>query len=314
MVKELKVSISDFTEFLVVQLLISQETPDEKLAGELARQHINDEVKKREELFAVLSTDIMKEVFEMFDKDSVGQVLFQKVATALFQSTQNEEKVIQEALAVLLMMDFDDKRMLDYEHFGRLILSVSNTTGNSVEETSEDLINALESQSAWDENVGSGLMFENDGSVFDGGSVRGDNNEPIDTLTHGRLKKLFTLWDTDGDGNISTTELSSGLRKFQSASGISVDADAMAQALISFDEDGDNLLDPREFAKAMIVYAKQFGVELHSLIDFMCTTSSTEGNKHINSISNKNKNNNPFSESSPWAGAPEQTFEVDFWE
>jgi Ca2+-binding EF-hand superfamily protein len=301
MVQELGVSISDFSEFLVVQLLLSQETPEEKLAGELAREHINEEVKKREELFAALSNDQMTELFEMFDKGSSGEIPFQKVAKSLYQCTRNEGKAVHEALAVLLMIDMNDTRMLDYEQFGRLILAVSKTTGKSLEDTSDDLMNALDSQSAWDANAGFELMVSNDGtSVFDGGSVRDGNNEPIDALTYGRLKKLFKLWDTDGDGDISVTELADGLRKFQNASGIKVDADALAQALISFDEDGDNQLDPREFAKAMILYAQQFGVELHSLIDFMCSSSSTGSNSKA------------FKEEPPTFGKP--AFEVDFWD
>ena len=102
---------------------------------------------------------------------------------------------------------------------------------------------------------------------------------PIDSLTYKRLKKLFKLWDVDRDGDISSSELANGLRVFQAEYGITVDAHAIAQALIKLNEDGDDHLDPRQFARAMMQYARQFGVDMHELIDFMCTTASRGGKK-----------------------------------
>lgn len=310
MVEELGVTISDFAEFLVVQLLLSPQRPEEQLAGEMAREHINLEVKKRVELFAVLSNERLKELFEGFDQNRTGQVPFRDVAKALYECTESEEKSVEDALEVLLMIDQNDKRMLDYKQFGRLILSVSETTGYALEDTLEDLANELAVQNTWNDNFGSEHVIENEGSVFEG-SVRGADNEPIDALTRSRLKKLFKLWDSNGDGDISATELADGLRKFQTASGISADADALAQALLGFDEDGDNQLDPLEFAKAMITYAKQFGVEIHDLIDFMCLTSTdTKTSKTTNMNCNSSKAEEGFPVA--WSEFEEPSFEVDF--
>jgi Ca2+-binding EF-hand superfamily protein len=297
MVEKLQVSVSDFSEYLIVELLMSQETPEERQAGELARERINGEVKKREELFAALSNELITEAYEMLDTDSAGQVPFHRVAKALYQSIQTDDGAVQESLSVLLMSDTNDTRVLDYEQFGRLVLSASKATGNSVDTISEDLINVLECQSDMGETFNS--------SADEQTTARGDEN--VDSLTQARLQKLFDLWDADGDGDISVRELANGLGKFQKASGINVDPKAMAQALIKFDEDGDNQLDPREFTNAMIVYAKQFGLELHSVIDFMCISSAETNERASASRKLRSKNDN----SDPWSHKKEYE---DAWE
>jgi EF hand len=99
----------------------------------------------------------------------------------------------------------------------------------------------------------------------------------INNLSYGRLKKLFDLWDVNHDGDITFAELTVGLQTFQDAAHIDGDPEWEARALLRFDSDGDNRLDQREFAEAMMHYAKSFGVELHTLIDFMCVTNAMGG-------------------------------------
>lgn len=107
--------------------------------------------------------------------------------------------------------------------------------------------------------------------------VEGDVGEIVSNLSYGRLKKLFDLWDVNHDGDITFSELIVGLQTFQDAARIDGDAEWEARALLRFDSNGDNKLNQREFAEAMIHYAKSFGVELHTLIDFMCVTNGASG-------------------------------------
>jgi Ca2+-binding EF-hand superfamily protein len=307
MVKELGVSVPDFTEFLIVQLLLSEETPEEKQAGDLARNKINLEVRKRQELLAALASDYLSEAFEMLDFENKGEVMFQEVAKALHQTTKNESKAARKALAVLLMVDSHDTRTLNYEQFGRLILGVAKTAGKSCDETADDLMCTLESQSTWED---ASLFTENE--PFE---AKKDYIESVDDLTNRRLKKLFNLWDMDGNGDISREELADGLDKFQRASGINVDANAIAQALVvGFGVDGNSQqLNPRDFAQAMILYAKQFGVEIHSLIDFMCSTSSDSPTVDVRRNQGKRGSSKKSVSQSDWAS--NNAFgEVDFWE
>jgi len=248
-------------------LLAKPAAEEERLAGEMAKEQIKEEVKKREELFRILNNKGMEQVFKAFDTEGEGKVAFRDIAHGIYERTQELDDSVQDSMEVLLMMEKNDQRMLDYEQFGRLIMAVSKTAELPLEDLAESLAESAEMLHERDANFGANLVMNGEESVF------GDS-AAIDCLTYGRLKKLFKLWDIDGDGDISVDELAAGLGAFQKASGIDVDADAMASALISFDEDGDNQLDPREFAHAMVQYANQFGIETSALIDAMVLLSS----------------------------------------
>lgn len=307
MVKELGVSVSDFTEFLIVQLLLSEETDEEKQAGEMARDHINEEVKKRQELMVVLGSEYIAEAYEMLDVEQKTEVPFFTVAKALQVSTKNESRAAQKSLSILLMVDKSDTRVLNYEQFGKLMISVSQAAGKSYDEIADDLMYTVESQSShFDENTTSSHGTPTETTQ--------DFNEKVDDLTNRRLLQLFHLWDADGNGDISREELAEGLDKFQQASGINVDADAMAQALVVGFTNKEQL-GHKEFAQAMILYAEQFGVEIHSLIDFMCSTSSTLPSTTNNSLQKNIKRKSSSKKKSSTRHVSEQSnTEVDFWE
>ena len=307
MVKELGVSVSDFTEFLIVQLLLSEETDEEKQAGEMARDHINEEVKKRQELMVALGSEYIAEAYEMLDVNQTTEVPFIIVAKALHVSTKNESRAAQKSLSVLLMIDKNDKRVLNYEQFGKLMIAVSQATDKSYDEIADDLMYTLESQSSsFDDHTTSSHGTPTE--------AKQDFNEKVDDLTNRRLLQLFDLWDADGNGDISREELAEGLDKFQRASGINVDADAMAQALVVGFTTNEQL-GHKEFAQAMILYAEQFGVEIHSLIDFMCSTSSASSSicKKSTQKDSKRKGNSKM-KSTTRRASEQLSAEVDFWE
>ena len=62
-------------------------------------------------------------------------------------------------MKVLLMTDKNDTRMLDYEAFGRLIMSVSKATGKSLDDIADGLTLAVDTQDDGSEdNFGSELV------------------------------------------------------------------------------------------------------------------------------------------------------------
>lgn len=109
---------------------------------------------------------------------------------------------------------------------------------------------------------------------------QGDNvdvGQIVSNLSYGRLKKLFDLWDVNHDGDISLAELTIGMKAFLEAVKINGDPELEARTLLKFDSNNDNRLNQSEFSEAIIHYSKSFGIELHTLIDFMCVTN-TMGN------------------------------------
>lgn len=121
LLKELEITFAEFSEFLVTQILFSDE---KKEAGEdeLTKDEIKEEVKQREKLYDMLKDPRMAELFELFDKNGSGDLTFKEVAIGLYQVTRNVEEATKTAMNLLLMMDKNDSRVLGYDQFGRLIL------------------------------------------------------------------------------------------------------------------------------------------------------------------------------------------------
>lgn len=239
---------------------------------EMNKETLNQDVQARELLFGLMTDPRMEVLFELFDKNGSGNLSFKEVAIGLYQLSRNIEEATKTAMNVLLIMDKDDTRTLNYEQFGRLIMAIIAATGSTFEIIYDDLAVALTSQNVISDDDLAALTVA-DVLYATVREERQNDLSIIDSFSYCRLKKLFDLWDVDGDGNKTISELTGGLQKFQSAASIEMNAQEQARLLIGFDEDGDHQLDPREFANAMSSYAKAFEVELHELIDYMCVTA-----------------------------------------
>lgn len=266
-----------FTEFLVLQLAFTdnQNTLEEELVGQLAKAEISDAVKDQQELFDMLIDPRMIQLFKLFDKDGTRELSFKEVAIGLYQLTDNMEESVKMTMELLLMVDEEDSRTLNYEAFGRLILAIVAAADTTFDEVADDLTlcmtqndtvtaSDLANLIVGEEIYAAAKDLEND--IKEEAAI-------VDALAYGRLQKLFDLWDKDSDGKISFNELALGLRKFQTAIDGKDNPDLQAIALLGFDEDGDEKLDPKEFATAMLHFARASNVEVHELIDFMCVTA-----------------------------------------
>jgi len=215
------------------------------------------------------------ELFKLFDEDGSRELSFEEVAIGLYQMSLNMDESARTTMEVLLMMDRDDRRTLNYEQFGRLILAVVASAGTSFDEIADDLTLAMTrtatmSQEDFEKLIVSEAFYE---AAKELQAEARHDGKVLDALTYGRLQKLFDLWDVNGDGDLSFEELSSGLRMFQSAAGIPEDAEKHAELLLGFDVDGDQALGRREFAHAMVHYADYYKIDVQELIDFMCVTT-----------------------------------------
>jgi Ca2+-binding EF-hand superfamily protein len=97
-------------------------------------------MKEREEFKYVLAHTRMEELFILFDKDGSGELTFKEVAIGLYQITRNVEESTKAAMDLLLMMDKNDTRTLNYEQFCRLILAIVATANSTFEELADDLV------------------------------------------------------------------------------------------------------------------------------------------------------------------------------
>lgn len=138
MIKELNVSFGEFAEFLVFQINSCDDSADAA-----SNEREEKEMKEREEFKYVLAHTRMEELFILFDKDGSGELTFKEVAIGLYQITRNVEESTKAAMDLLLMMDKNDTRTLNYEQFCRLILAIVATANSTFEELADDLVSQL---------------------------------------------------------------------------------------------------------------------------------------------------------------------------
>jgi Ca2+-binding EF-hand superfamily protein len=135
MIKELNVTFGEFAEFLVFQIMYSADTID-KIRSENDEQ----EMKEKEEFKHILANTRMEELFILFDKDGSHELSFKEVAIGLYQITRNVEESTKAAMELLLMMDKNDTRTLNYEQFCRLIMAIVATANSRFEVIADDLV------------------------------------------------------------------------------------------------------------------------------------------------------------------------------
>lgn len=273
----LGVTFDEIAEFLILQNLFSQTGFGKEEDDEAARVEadINQAVKEQETVFDSMADPRMAAIFNLFDKDGSGNCDFQEVAVGLFRLTNDMEEAVKTAVSVLLTIEQEESRTIDYEQFSRLILSFVAATGLHFEDAADNMTLAMMREPQVSEEdvdmLRAGQEIYEDTVAMQ--ELEQEASEVTNALQYGRLQKLYDLWNTAADEGISFEELMAGLRKFQAATGIDECAQQTATILIGFDEDGDQKLNRAEFANAMIKYAKAIKADLHVLVNFMCVVS-----------------------------------------
>lgn len=302
LVQDLHASIGDLAQFVVYQVLFAASSisnnnnnntapPTSSTHGDsnptdipatdgateasLTKQPLLEDPQK-----SVLNDERMQALFILFDKDADSTVDFKEVAIGLYPLTKNMGEAVKNAAGLLLMVDKNDERVLSYEQFAKLILAVSGAFNMTFDELADQLTWELANQST---EINDAIMQEiviAEEAYTKAAEQRKEEDQvkkTLDALSYSRTRKLFELWDANGDGTIDFHELLHGLRRYQkSAMGSKSLADAERDALMimGHDQDRNQSLDPEEFAYAMANYAEAVGTSLHELIDFMCVVSS----------------------------------------
>ena len=285
MVVELDATVDEFCEFLCYQILFSDvDGKNEEDEDDFDIDELKHEVKERGQLLDALHDPRMESLFVLFDRNGDGTVSFKEVACGLYHLTKNMEESAKATTQLLLMMDKDDKRLLPFEQFAKLVLAISAAAGSTFEDVANDLTLAMSSPNAnkFDRETMRALtMAERDYKrARDRENASKAQRRIMDALSYHRTTKLFDLWDSNGDGRINFEELFAGLQRYQVAaakqSNVLIDAEQVAMKLMALDTDGDHMLDKEEFATAMVTYADAMKTERHQLIDFMCVVTALE--------------------------------------
>jgi Ca2+-binding EF-hand superfamily protein len=273
MVKDLNTTFDEFCEFLVYQILFSDDTAD---GEDVDISELNQEVKQRGQLLDSLSDPRMRSLFVLFDREGNNYVSFKEVACGLYHLTNSMEESAKATTNLLLMLDKDDSRRLDYPKFAKLILAIAATSNASFDEVADDLTLALtSSEGDIDSNALRILTIADEAYTQAREKEKSLKKEikNLDPFSYQRVLRLFDIWDADGSGTLDFDELFDGLRRYQAASnnGHSKESvEAGVKMLMAGDVDGDQQLDREEFAVSIMKYAEAVGTDLHELIDFIC--------------------------------------------
>ena len=286
-VGHLNTTVGDFAEFVVYQVLFTGVAAEMKQQEDAAAAAISAAAAIIEDLTlgpartSVLNDERMQSLFVLFDKDADSAVDFKDVAIGLYPLTNNMGKEAKNAASLLLMVDKDDRRVLTYEQFAKLMLAVSGAFGMTFDELADQLTWALANQSGQevDESILQEITVAEEAYTKAEEKRKEDDQhrKTLDALSYSRTQKLFELWDSNHDGALDFQELLSGIRRYQKAAMGSkniVDAERDALMIMGYDADRSQALNPEEFAYAMADYAEKVGTSLHELIDFMCVVSS----------------------------------------
>lgn len=273
MVKDLKTTFDEFCEFLVYQILFTDDTAD---GEDVDLNELNQEVKQRGQLLDSLSDPRMRSLFVLFDRDGNNYVSFKEVACGLYHLTNNMEESAKATTNLLLMLDKDDTRKLDYPKFAKLILAIAATSNASFDEVADDLTLALTTNDGQIDDGALKLLTIADEAYAQAREKEKSLKKSIknlDPFSYQRVLRLFDLWDADGSGTLDFNELFDGLRRYQAASNNGHSRDSVEKGvkmLMEGDVDGDQQLDREEFAVSIMKYAEAVGTDLHELIDFIC--------------------------------------------
>jgi Ca2+-binding EF-hand superfamily protein len=284
MMQELDVDFNGFAEFLVLQMLHKDvgQRCEEQDRGQYTHEQASGCDVPKPDFLDILTDKRLVDFFKFFDKDGSRILSFSDVAVGLYLATRDLDESVQKKIAPLLMIEKDDKRSLGYEQFSRLIMVIVAAAGSTFDDIAEDLVITLRERRAKSDVALAALVIGDDvyAAVKEMEWEAANKSELVDALSYARLQKLFDLWDIDGDGDLTLSELDAGLKKFQDAAGIVDDAKEKALSLLEFDMNFDQKLGRHEFAHAMGHYAKAFTVDLHELVDFMIASTILGENAH----------------------------------
>ena len=271
-----QMTTTEFQKFLNVLLPASDCTLDEFVDLMIINALFNDECYANEPV-----DERMIMLFLLFDTEGANEVDFKRVAVSLSEMTGDMDENTKTAWSTLLMYAEEHERHLTYPEFARLLMNVAAAANMEFDHIADALTVATTRRKEKGTELSS-IFQEDHLSRAVNSSNQGDTAENggdgLSDLQHGRLNRLFDLWDLDHNQRLDVSELVLGLRKFQDAKNLATTVEESISTMLAFDANKDGELDREEFALFLSRFAKAAHTELDELIDFMVVQSALKDN------------------------------------
>ena len=257
--------------FVLIQWLAFNDTGDDILQDTLEENYANSGQMKAH--LSEYKDDVVEArialLFQYLDYNGKGKVLFMDVFEHLFQVVKNMN---QQTRNLLFMMDMGKTRELDYHQFTNLLFNVTAACPPGIH--FHDIANAMTVAGASATKIhGTDMMnilaaIEIDKAIMD--NVPKDLLGEMTPLTYERIKNLFRMSDTDGNGYIEADELVLSIRKLQ---GTSKDIDETIDDTVSMiayaDKDQDQRLNLEEYADFVSALASTLDTDVNELVSYL---------------------------------------------
>ena len=257
--------------FVLIQWLAFNDTGDDILQDTLEENYANSGQMKAH--LSEYKDDVVEArialLFQYLDYNGKGKVLFMDVFEHLFQVVKNMN---QQTRNLLFMMDMGKTRELDYHQFTNLLFNVTAACPPGIH--FHDIANAMTVAGASATKIhGTDMMnilaaIEIDKAIMD--NVPKNLLGEMTPLTYERIKNLFRMCDTDGNGYIEADELVLSIRKLQ---GTSKDIDETIDDTVSMiayaDKDQDQRLNLEEYADFVSTLASTLDTDVNELVSYL---------------------------------------------
>eukprot|EP00547_Thalassionema_nitzschioides_P009719 CAMPEP_0194225346 /NCGR_PEP_ID=MMETSP0156-20130528/39400_1 /TAXON_ID=33649 /ORGANISM="Thalassionema nitzschioides, Strain L26-B" /LENGTH=988 /DNA_ID=CAMNT_0038957263 /DNA_START=101 /DNA_END=3063 /DNA_ORIENTATION=- len=263
----------EMCEYILMNVVFSsnRNTAKEEADAELMADEINETVRQKSTLFSALGDERMAALFNLFDQDGSGFVDFTEAAIGFYKIRDDLQKSTIDAMELMLMVDLDDNRTLDYNEFVRMILNVCSAEMVTFDVVADALTDAVASEidiKGQDE-----IILALNEALYNVRKDDMDKAEITSALHYAKMLKLFDLWDTNNDGTLSYEEFTLGLRKYMKASNLVTMTEETLFDILQFDKNKNQRLEKEEFASLLIKLARKANVAFHEFVDTLAVLS-----------------------------------------
>lgn len=211
-------------------------------------------------------------LFRHFNKSGSGQLSFAELSHMLWRLRQDVtlRESRAEAVNTMLLLDTDSVRAVGVVEFTRFIQKLAVLLLMHAGVLAEAMLQIAEKS-------GEELPSLDDSAI----AFSLESADPIaqmyETLADRKMHLLFELWDKDGDGHISFSELAMGLRKLcPTSEPVTNTASDAAEAMLVFDVDSDQNLNRAEFARFINHFCEGNETDFNTLSEFLILLAAFE--------------------------------------